>query len=74
MVPVDIGGRLTKTINEVAVEKNLDTDQTKILRFANQTFVLVNQAGKWFDYSPYQDFAEAELKSRQIISESDLRN
>ena len=72
--PGDIGGRLPKIINEVAVDKNFETEQTKILRLANQTFVLLNKDGKWFAYSPYQDFAEADLKSRQIISESDLES
>lgn len=70
--PVDIGGRLTKIIQEVAAENNFDPGQTKILRFAGQTLVLVSKDGEVFAYLPYSDFAETGLKARQIITESEL--
>jgi hypothetical protein len=72
--PVDIGGRLTKIIDEVATDNNFDPEQTKILRFAGQTLVLVSKDGNVFAYLPYTDLAETGLKARQIIPESELGN
>lgn len=70
--PVDIGGRLTTIITEVATANNFDQKQTKILRFAGQTFVLVNKDGNLVAYSPYIGCTEAGFNAQQIISESEL--
>jgi len=71
--PVDIGGRLSKIIDEVSKQNGLSPKDSAVLRFAGETFVIVKEGGKEFGYRPYFDDLEAGLKAKELVAEEDFK-
>lgn len=70
--PVDIGGNLSAIVEEVAEQNKLTPAASVILRFAGETFVIVNKDGQEFGYLPY--FSDQQVKARKLIPSRDFRD
>lgn len=70
--PVDIGGRLSTVIDEVNKKEGLSSADSRILRFAGQTFVLVTKEGKQFGYAPFFDQPDIGLKAKELVPYDDF--
>lgn len=70
--PVDIGGQLCSVIDEVAQQNNLAYEDSVILNFAGEMYIIVNKGGRELCYLPYNnsnEIAKKELVSAEIFKE-----
>lgn len=70
--PVDIGGNLSAIIEEVAMQNELVPATSVVLRFAGETFVIVNKDGQEYGYLPY--FDDQQVKAKKLIPSRDFRD
>lgn len=71
--PLDIGGHLSTVIYDMAKKDKYKPEDSIVLRFMGETFVLVNQDGQEYGYAPYHDDADMGIKSKKLIPSEDFR-
>lgn len=72
--PVDIGGHLSTVINEMSRQNGYAPESSIVLRFAAQTFVIVNKDGNEYGYLPYFDDSEMGVTAKKLIPSKDFRD
>jgi len=75
--PVDIGGHLCSVIDEVAKNNNIAYEDSVILNFAGEIFIIVNKDGEEYCYLPYNDsdgIAKKELAAADIFKTKVMQN
>ena len=61
--PVDIGGHLCMEIDDVTTKNDISYDDSTILNFAGEMYVIVEKSGKKYGFLPYQSDYGYEKKS-----------
>ena len=72
--PVDIGGKLSTIIKDMSSQNEYVPESSVVLRFAAQTFVIVNKDGQEYGYLPYFDDSEMGVKAKKLIPSKDFRD
>ncbi len=70
---VDIGGHLSKIINDKSNEVGIDIKDNNILRYAGKTYVIINKDNKEIGYSPYLSEPSTGLEKEKLTTSDILK-